>query len=94
MFLLNGYGIGQKYWLIWVSVWVLDRNQNSGFGRTLKVTESTLIPSSNESSNILEDPNITNVMEVLFEIKRQIITKDQLIKVAKYQGVFSFSSCL
>ena len=27
-----GYGIGQKYQPIWVSV--SDRNQNSGFGRT------------------------------------------------------------
>ena len=27
-----GYGIGRKYWPIWVSV--LDLNQNSGFGRT------------------------------------------------------------
>jgi hypothetical protein len=30
-----GYGIGRKYWPIWVSVLVLDQNQNSGFGRTL-----------------------------------------------------------
>ena len=29
------YGIGRKYWPIWVSVLVLDLNQNSGFGRTL-----------------------------------------------------------
>ena len=58
----------------------------------LKVTESTLIPSGKESSNILEDPDITNVMEVLFEIKREIITKDQFIKVAKSQEAFSFSS--
>ena len=30
-----GYGIGRKYQPIWVSVLVSDRNQNSGFGRTL-----------------------------------------------------------
>ena len=30
-----GYGIGQKYWLIRVSVSVWDLNQNSGFGRSL-----------------------------------------------------------
>ena len=30
-----GYGIGQKYRPIRVSVLVLDRNQNSGFGRLL-----------------------------------------------------------
>ena len=30
-----GYGIGRKYLPNWVSVSVLDRNQNSGFGRTL-----------------------------------------------------------
>ena len=30
-----GYGIGQKYWPIWVSVSVSDQNQNRGFGRTL-----------------------------------------------------------
>jgi hypothetical protein len=30
-----GYGINQKYLPIWVSVSVSDRNQNSGFGRTL-----------------------------------------------------------
>ena len=29
------YGIGQKYQPIWVSVFVSDLNQNSGFGRTL-----------------------------------------------------------
>ena len=29
------YGIGRKYRPIWVSVSVLDLNQNSGFGRTL-----------------------------------------------------------
>ena len=79
------------YQPIWVSVSVSDQNQNSGFGCTLKVE---VIPSSKESSNILEDPNITNVMEVLFEIKRQIITKDQFIKVAKSHGVSLFSSCL
>ena len=32
-----GYGIGQNYWLIWVSVLVSNLNQNSGFGCTLKV---------------------------------------------------------
>ena len=31
-----GYGIGLKYWSIWVSV--SDLNQNSGFGRTLILT--------------------------------------------------------
>ena len=32
-----GYGIGRnKYQPTWVSVSVLDRNQNSGFGRTLQ----------------------------------------------------------
>ena len=31
-----GYGILRKYQPIWVSVLVLDRNQNSGFGRTLE----------------------------------------------------------
>ena len=31
-----GYGIGRKYRPIWVSVWVLDLNQNSGFGRILQ----------------------------------------------------------
>ena len=30
-----GYGIGQKYPPIWVSVSVSDLNQNSGFGPTL-----------------------------------------------------------
>ena len=30
-----GYGIGQKYQPVWVSVSVLDLNQNSGFSRTL-----------------------------------------------------------
>ena len=30
-----GYGISLKYWPIWVSVSVLDLNQNSGFGRSL-----------------------------------------------------------
>ena len=30
-----GYGIGQKYWPIWVAVSVSDLNQNIGFGRTL-----------------------------------------------------------
>ena len=33
-----GYGIGWKYQPIWVSVLVLDLNQNSGFGRTLVYT--------------------------------------------------------
>ena len=31
-----GYVIGRKYQSIWVWVLVLDLNQNSGFGRTLK----------------------------------------------------------
>ena len=30
-----GYSIGRKYQPIWVSVLVLDRNQNSGFCRSL-----------------------------------------------------------
>ena len=30
-----GVGIGRKYLPIWVSVLVLELNQNSGFGRTL-----------------------------------------------------------
>ena len=30
-----GYGIGRKYWSIWVSVSVLYLNQNCDFGRTL-----------------------------------------------------------
>ena len=30
-----GYGIGRNYQPIWVSVSVLDRNQNSGYGCTL-----------------------------------------------------------
>ena len=30
-----GYSIGWKYWPFWVSVLVLDLNQNSGFGCTL-----------------------------------------------------------
>ena len=72
--------------------WRIGEFVVSFFGVTnrLKVTESTLIPSGKESSNILEDPNITNVMEVLFEIKREIITKDQFIKVAKSQGYIYF----
>ena len=75
--------------------WRIGEFVVSFFGVTnrLKVTESPLIPSGKESSNILEGPNITNVMEVLFEIKREIITKDQFIKVAKSQEAFSFSSC-
>ena len=32
-----GYGIGRKYLPTWVSVLVLDRNQNSGFGCTLQL---------------------------------------------------------
>ena len=39
-----GYGIGRKYRPIWVSVWILDLNQNSGFGRTLDVVHSTMRP--------------------------------------------------
>ena len=31
----TGYGIGQKYGPIWVSVLVLDINQNRGFSCTL-----------------------------------------------------------
>ena len=34
-----GYGIGPKYWPIWVLVLV----QNSGFGRTLGVTQICII---------------------------------------------------
>ena len=34
-----GYGIGRKYRPIRVSVSVSDRNQNSGFGRSLLSTE-------------------------------------------------------
>jgi hypothetical protein len=30
-----GYGIGRKYWPIWVLVSVLNLNQSSGFGRSL-----------------------------------------------------------
>ena len=30
-----GYGIIWKYWPLWISVSVLDLNQNSGFSRTL-----------------------------------------------------------
>ena len=33
-----GYGIGPKYWPIWVSVSVSNLNQNSGFSRTLPTT--------------------------------------------------------
>ena len=35
-----GYGIGRKYWPIWVLV--SDLNQNSGFGRTLHLLTYTL----------------------------------------------------
>ena len=35
------YGIGQKYWLIWISVLVSDLNQNSGFGGTLVFRHQT-----------------------------------------------------
>ena len=34
-FSIGIFGIGQKYWLIRVLVSVSDRNQNSGFGRSL-----------------------------------------------------------
>ena len=35
------YSIGRKYRPMWVSVTVLDLNQNSGFGRTLEATASS-----------------------------------------------------
>jgi hypothetical protein len=40
----DGYGIGRKYWPIWVSVSVLDLNQNSGFGHTLTEKLRTYCP--------------------------------------------------
>ena len=70
----------------------LDQEEN--YTQDSEVTEFNLIPSKKESSNGLEDLDITIVTEMLFEIKRQIITKDQFIKVAKSQGVFSFSSSI
>ena len=38
-----GYGIGQKYQPIWVSVLVLDLNQNNVFSRTLSETPSAIL---------------------------------------------------
>ena len=46
-----GYGIGQKYRLIWVSVLVLDLNQNNGFGGTLVLRHQTC-PDKNEVERI------------------------------------------
>ena len=45
------YGVGRNYRPIWVSVSVLDLNQNSGFGRTLPHWDFELYSSSN--------PNVT-----------------------------------
>ena len=39
-----GYGIGRKYRPIRVSVSVSDRNQNSGFGRSLLLTSVLKTP--------------------------------------------------
>ena len=32
-----GYSIGQKYWPMCILVFILDLNQNSGFGHTLDI---------------------------------------------------------
>ena len=53
-----GYGIGRNYQPIWVSVSVSDRNQNSGFGRTLDFYIPVILPPT--IANAIVIPNAIN----------------------------------
>ena len=58
-----GYGIGRNYQPIWVSVSVSDRNQNSGFGRTL----CQLHPVHQKKQNTLMNAQFYSAWHMLHE---------------------------
>ena len=74
-----GYGIGRKYWPIWVSVSVSDLNQNSGVGRTL----DCLVPYSTFHSFI--EQQLTIKSKQLWMLKGYLLTYLTLSTVCTVQ---------